>query len=224
MAAASTQLDYAHEPAALRRRNVRRALTATILLVIALASVKWLVPAWRHAQLVYWQNKCLAYGLGDKPVVTSSVGGNCAPCWREFYNLFSPPGRKALSTVFLHELRKPDGTRRLVAIEADTFTGLGNAPDSEVTLDYHVIAPATLWRRPQLVTNANLRPYFYYEGGEGKHFDIHPGRADPANASHFTFDVTWRARRVTLDGWLRDDDTVLLEPRERLGLLQVSKY
>jgi hypothetical protein len=226
MAAASTQLDYAHEPAALRRRFVwrRRVVSAAILLVVVLASVKWVGPAWRHARLVYWQGKCLAYEAGDKLVVAGGIGGDCAGPWREFYNLFSPPGRKALGTVFLHELRKPDGTRRLVAVEAEAFMGLGNNPDSEVTLDYHVIVPATPWRRAQLVTNANLRPSFHYEGGEGQYFDIHPGRVDRGDPSHFTFDVTWRARTVTLDGWLRDDDTVLLEPRERIELLKVSRY
>jgi hypothetical protein len=224
MATAPTHLDYAHQPAALHRRNVRRrAAAVAMLLVVLIASNKWLPPAWRHARLLYWQDKCLAYVPPDRPVVKSSVGGNCAAPWHEFYELFSPPGRKALSTVFLHELCRKDGARRLVAVEAETAMGLGNVPDSEVALDYHVIAPGTLWRRPELVTSANLRPSFHYEGGEGQHFDIQPGRPDPADPTHFTFDVRWRQRTITLDGWLRDDDTILLEPRERLELLQVSK-
>ena len=84
MATASTQLDYAHEPAALRRRSVRRrAVAAAIVLVVVLASLKWVGPAWRHAALVYWQGKCLAYEAGDKLVVAGGIGGDYAGPWRE---------------------------------------------------------------------------------------------------------------------------------------------
>lgn len=227
MTTGPTQLDYANEPAAAvaRRRTLRRAVAAASVLAIVLASVKWLAPAWHHAQLLYWQGKCLTYTPASAgPVVQSSVGGRCATPWREFYDRFSPPGRKPLSTVFLHELRTPSGARRLVAVEAETFTSSGSIPDAEVSLDYHVIAPGALWRRPKLVTSAPARPTFYYEGGEGNHFDVHPGRPDPADPTHFTFDVRWRERTVTLDGWLRDDDTILLEPRQRLDLLKLSRY
>ena len=222
--AITTQLDYAHEPAMRRQRLRRRAFVVAILLALGVVSWKWCGAAWAHGQLLYWQGKCLAYVPAERPAVEGGVGGRSAACWDRFYELFSPPGRNAFSTVFLHELRKRDGTRRLVAVEASAFTGLGNAPDSEVSLEYHVIAPGSAWRRPVLVKNAEVRPYFYYEGGEGQHFDVLPGRGDPADGSHFTFDVRWRERTVTLDGWLRDDDTVLIEPRERLELLRASKY
>jgi hypothetical protein len=42
---------------------------------------------------------------------------------------------------------------------------------------------------------------------------IYAGQLDPEDASHFTIDYEARGRRHTIDGWLRDDETVLLEER-----------
>jgi hypothetical protein len=50
------------------------------------------------------------------------------------------------------------------------------------------------------------------------------GQADAADGSHFTVEVAWRGNAVTLDGWLREDDTVMIEPRESLGKLGISKF
>jgi hypothetical protein len=220
------QLDYAHEPTAARRRRTRRAVWAVSLLAVALVAAKWAPPAWQHARLLHWQGKCLAYAPAQpaRPVVAGSVDQEHVACWREFYALFSPPGRNRLGTVFLHEMRRKDGQRRLVVLESKSVTGLGANPDSEVELEYHVIEPGTPWRRPRLLANAPIRPHFFYEGGEGAHFDVLPGRIDPADASHFTVDVRYRGRTITLDGWLTEGDALLLEPRESLSQLRVARY
>ena len=222
---APSQLEYAQAPAWHRRPRFRRAAFAAGLVVVLVLSWKWIGAGVQHARLLYWQGQCLAYAApAERVVVDGTNRDSAARCWGEFYTLFSPPGRQNLTTVFLHELRKSDGARRLVALEASAFFGNGSHPDSEVSLDYHVIAPATLWSRAKLVTNAAARPYFYYEGGEGHHFQILAGQVDPKDPSHFTIPLRWKDRTVTLDGWLRDDDTILLEPRDRLERLQVSKY
>ena len=225
MSHAHPQLDYARSPAWHRRTGVRRAALAAGLVVVLVLSLKWIGPAWDHARLLYQQGKCLAYTApADRVVHDGQRADKAVPCWRDFYTLFSPPGRKDMTTLFLHELRKHDGTRRLVALEASTTWGTGQPPDSEVDLDYHVIAPATLWRRAELVTNAPARPYFYHESGEGTHFQILAGQPDPADPTHFTLTLRWKSQTATLDGWLRDDDTILIEPRDRLERLQISRY
>lgn len=222
---APPQLDYEKLPAWHRRLRLRRAALAAVLVVVCVLSYKWVGAAFDHARLLYWQGQCLAYTApADRAVIDGGRRDSAARCWSQFYTLFSPPGRKDLATVFLHELRKSDSTRRLVALEASNFWGNGAKPDNEVTLDYHVIAPATLWSRARLVTNAEARPYFYYEAAEGLHFRILAGQPDSADPSHFTVALRWKDRTVTLDGWLRPDDTILLEPRDRLERLEVSKY
>ena len=40
---------------------MRCAIVAAAVLLVALASVKWLRPAWGHAKLLYWQRLCMRY-------------------------------------------------------------------------------------------------------------------------------------------------------------------
>jgi hypothetical protein len=225
MAHIPAQLEYAPTPVWHRRPRLRRALLAASLLALVALSLKWLGPAWDHARLLFFQGQCLTYTAPPEQTVLAGAGPyQTAPCWRNFYALFSPPGRKDLTTVFLHELRKKDGTRRLVTLEASATWSNAQLPDSEIDLEYHVIAPANPWTRARLINNAEARPYFYHESGLGKSFNIHAGQVDPDDPTHFTIELTWKKQSVTLDGWLRDDDTILLEPRDRLERLQVSKY
>ena len=219
------QLEYAQPPVWHRRPALRRALVATSILALVAVSLKWIGPTIDHARLLHYQSQCLRYAAPpDRVVMAGESPYQTAPCWRSFYALFSPPGRKDLTTVFLHELQKKDGTRRLVTLEASANWGNTAQPDSEIDLEYHVIAPATPWTRARLINNAEARPYFYHESGLGKSFNIHAGQADPTDPTHFTIELTWKKQSVTVDGWLRDDDTILLEPRDRLERLQVSKY
>jgi hypothetical protein len=219
------QLEYAQTPVWHRSPGLRRAILTASLVALIAVSLKWLGPAWDHARLLHHQSLCMAYTApADRVVLAGPSPYQTAPCWRDFYAVFSPPGRKDLTTVFLHELRKKDGTRRLVTLEASANWGNSALPDSEVDLEYHVIAPATPWTRAKLIANAEARPYFYHESGLGKAFQIHAGQPDPNDSTHFTIELTWKKESVTVDGWLRDDDTILLEPRDRLERLQVSKY
>ena len=50
------------------------------------------------------------------------------------------------------------------------------------------------------------------------------GQPDPADPTHFTLTLRYKSQTATLDGWLRDDDTILIEPRDRLERLQISRY
>ena len=48
---------------------------------------------------------------------------------------------------------------------------------------------------------------------EGDRFRVIEGRADPADASHFTIYYVHNDVPGTIDGWLNDDETVTLAPR-----------
>lgn len=43
---------------------------------------------------------------------------------------------------------------------------------------------------------------------------IYAGQPDPIDMSHFTFTVVTHDKTLHFDGWLLDNDTVKLEPRE----------
>ena len=52
---------------------------------------------------------------------------------------------------------------------------------------------------------------------ENKHLLWHAGQPDPADASHFTIGYEINRKPYLVDGWLRDDDTIVLTER-RLSL------
>jgi hypothetical protein len=216
MADIAAQLDYAQASAWRRRKGIRRVVLITTGLVVLLLSLRWLAPAWDHARLLHFQGQCLAYHLPADRVVSGSADQDvCAPCWREFYALFSPPGRKVQGTVFLHEMRRPDGERRLVALEASNVNnGWHDRLGGRIAFEYHVFAPASPWRRATLLANAPLNLSIPYQDGAGVHLQVLAGQPDPADAAHFTLKVRNGPRSITFDGWLGPDDTLLLEPRD----------
>src|SRR5947207_1341465 len=65
--------------------------------------------------------------------------------WKRFYELFSPPGGYHWATIFLGELQKPDGTPRLVAIEASNGASDRTHVEMLMTFDITVISPGSLW-------------------------------------------------------------------------------
>jgi hypothetical protein len=42
---------------------------------------------------------------------------------------------------------------------------------------------------------------------------VHAGQPDPADGSHFTLRLVIKSHEQILDGWLRDDERVVIEPR-----------
>jgi hypothetical protein len=217
MAEVSTQLDYAQAPAWRRRKVVRRGVIAGAVLLALLASLKFAGPAWNHARLLHYQKRCLVYAESGDRIVFDEAASRIpvASDWDRFYTLFSPPGGRVDPIVFLHELRRKDGSSRLVAVQFSTiksptrFTGFG-------TLESTVVELGGFWRRPQLrgnsSWNAPCKPW------HGDYFHLHFGQIDAANSSHFTIAITYGEYHSTIDGWLQEDDNILLELRDRLPM------
>jgi hypothetical protein len=132
------------------------------------------------------------------------VAVDFVPAWRDFYRLASPPGRNTGAVLFLHKLRSPAGHERLVAV--DGFLSAGSA---HLRLASSVFTPATLFSRPQFVTD-NAR-YSLAEVGELQAERVFAGQLDPADASHFTILYETAAGTGVIDGWLKDDESVRLE-------------
>src|SRR5687768_14248102 len=145
------ELEYAEAPAWHRRRGVRRVVLLVVLAGCVLASAKWLGAGWGHAKLLYWQGKCLGYAAPAGKVIDGQGKGSVKE-WEEFYALLSPPGRRAAPVVFLGEMRRRDGGRRLVAVEAVQSLKYGN-PVTLLAAEYHVIEPGGMWSRPRLIRN-----------------------------------------------------------------------
>jgi hypothetical protein len=221
MADAPAQLDYAQPLRWRQRKGFRRAIFAAALLLLIFGSLKFLRPAWDHARLLHYQRRCLAHV--DAPGTIAFDGGNAVPNavddWERFYRLFSPPGGKHGTTIFLHELRRADGSKRLVAVEADL--PLSSMPvqllplfAAPLRLDSTVIVPGGIFELPQLRSNGSWLTPFGFVDRAG--FRLHAGRVDLANPSHFTIAFDYPAHPGTIDGWLQPDDSILFELRDPL--------
>jgi hypothetical protein len=209
MADAPTQLDYAQPRSWRRRKGVRRGILLAVLLLAGLGSVKFLGSAWDHLRLLYYQGRCLGHAEQGGRVVYdgTAVVGKVDRDWERFYALFSPPGGQFSGTVFLGELKRPDGERRLVSVDLAAGKDVNGAA---LSLDYQVIKPAKLWERAALCSNRWWAIPWERHGAVTR---VYAGEKDPVDASHFTIAIERGGKREVIDGWLRGDDRVLLEGR-----------
>jgi hypothetical protein len=117
-------LEYAPTPAQ-RWRISARAILASVFAALVVSGWWWAPPTWRRMQLLYWQHRCLEYQPANDQVVydpKSAAPAHPPAAWSNFYSIYSPPGFRSAGTVFLHELQKPNGDRRLVAVDLDLYS------------------------------------------------------------------------------------------------------
>lgn len=177
---------------------------ALALLLLALLTARFVPVAIRNIRLFFLQRQCLDHTAATDTVVASTDQAIAAVVaddpFRSFYDAYSFPGSLATGTVFMHERKSPAGNRRLVAVEVIV-------QGQQILLNPRVFTIGTLLRaaeeKPQ---SADLRRF---DVGSARVF---AGQPDPHNPCHFTirFDGT---KSGVIDGWLKDDDTVLLELR-----------
>jgi hypothetical protein len=199
------QLNYApHTPA--HKRLSRWIIIASILLACIASSLWWLPTEWRRIQLLYWQQQCLAYTTAADQVVfdpKSSGPPKCPQEWTKFYSIYSPPGFRSVGTLFLHELHRPDGQRRLVALDLDSR-------DPVVSVVF-----------PRVFVPGNLLQSAYETSSVSSSYEIpvpsaiiFAGMPDPADPTHFTFKAQLNATVVIFDGWLGNDDRITIGQRK----------
>lgn len=211
MADSPLQLEYALEPSWRKGKRARRAIITGILLLGVVASVKWVGPAWTHGRVLYYQHQCLKHSELPSNIVYDDDEKRplkvIAKDWEQFYAAFSPPGGRFNATVFLGELRRNDGTARLVSIDVRPITELDLMVHQ---FDVHVIKPASFWKPAELRSNTSWRVPYLAELSMDR---IHAGQRDNARADHFTITSEGPHGSVIIDGWLQNNDTVLLEAR-----------
>jgi hypothetical protein len=125
--------------------------------------------------------------------------------WRRFHQAAFARALLSDGTVFLGEMKTPSGKTRLVAIDCLWLRGGLHG----VSFVPRVIVPGTIMRDPLSsggrVTNSVL------PGNASMQF----GQIDPNDSSHVVITATIDGKRVVIDGWLRDNDTIDLEPAKQ---------
>jgi hypothetical protein len=139
--------------------------------------------------------------------------------WQRFYAAAGGVMRSE-GTVFLHERRTPAGERRLVGVDLLPFglpIGLNLTDPVEGRLEPwgRVFTDGSFLRPPVEAFSPKQNPYRSWSLiGPPDRLRVFAGQPDPNDPSHFTIDYEVHGVRHTLDGWLRDDDTVVIEPRD----------
>jgi hypothetical protein len=215
------QLDYAPPPPAHQRRSFRRWLVYAVVAIIVFSGWFWVPRVARRFEVLYYQRLCLAHAAPPTLVAIEpdpakakalvALGTHIGGMSGEAAYVFDPLAA-AYNTngdcVFLHSRRKPTGGEvRLVVVD---IVKINDATQLNATS----IKPATL------VSNARSVAVKFHAmppGPSYPRFDyprLYAGQVDPADDSHFTIKYEYSDRSGTIDGWLRDDDSVVLEPRD----------
>src|SRR5579862_8038683 len=99
-------------------RALRWVYRVIFVAAVSIGVFGWGPALWRRAETVYWEQKCLAFSLPPEHVVLEEKfvnvlhSENCLPLHR-FEGVQGQPVHAGNAIIFLHEMRRPDGTRRL---------------------------------------------------------------------------------------------------------------
>jgi hypothetical protein len=213
-----------------------------VTLIAIIVLVAWVIP-WGNRMVARWQGlkhqeRCMAYRAPADQIVYDNdpaeaqrlvaLGGgydwaaapNALPAASpavhvpEFWRRHPQPlGQAGHALVFLHERTSPGGNRRLVFIELvhEGYAG-GSAM---IHFSSGIMERETMRRKRTKVTGQRSAFHGYVSAPE--RFRVFAGQPDAADKSHFTFDYEieymGNRQRGTFDGWLMDDDRVVLKPK-----------
>ena len=225
------KVEYAKPPPWYRRRAVRWiALLGVLFLVSPLvvrlgqfAQNRWHVHQLYAANAaappadapVYDEDPASYARLSKLPQYSTvgSLNGPAAflvqPRWKKFCAAAGAGQIQSYGTLFVGELHTPAGLRRLVGVDITGWFRGGPSP----ILSTHVrtFEPTPPMQLPPQRSGTTINVAL--GKGEGI-LRVFAGRRDPSDASHFTIEYIVGGRAGMIDGGLKDDGSVLLEPRD----------
>jgi hypothetical protein len=216
-----TPLEYEHRSIVRRRKRTARVAFGLLAVVLISLGIARGPAVWRQVQTLYWQHRCMIFSppsgtlavrwewlLTGKMNLTECAIPPPPPVIPLFHAIFIA---KTGTVLLSHAMERPDGTERLVIVcDSGVFrTDSGFVPQ----LDWVVIAPGRGLTGPR-PTGTSQYGVHDHAAWWSSTIEMDYASLDPSDSSHFTIAMTADdKRRVTVDGWLRDDDTVLLEFR-----------
>ncbi len=210
------QLEYAPRRRSLAGISLRRWLTWAAIGMALILGARFAGTAWDHGRLIQAQRRCLEHrGVAGEVVMDNRAGLNVMNGdWKQFYTLFSPPGQsRNIATAFLGELQKTDAGPRLVAVEVFNSASHPRGVGRDTLFDITVIQPGSAWSRPRLLSESQWNATLPFTE-DVYPFQCRAGQRDPGNPAHFTISLRDDGVEHIVDGYLRADDTVVLELRE----------
>lgn len=211
-------LQYQQRGPVIRRKRVNRVLTAIVLIVVGMAGYR-LGPAIYHRMMtLYFQRQCMNYELPYAIPARSFFLGNDAACWLEYSRLNGYQTSASYPIVYMHERKTPAGERMLVLVRARGGNPSNIPKVCELVLSAAAIRPATPFRPADMVipiqgSSGLAQETIVSEIG----VEQWSSRSDEDDSSHFIIELApsghYPGRRTTIDGWLKNDGSVLMEPR-----------
>ena len=239
---AAPALDY-QSGLSVRRRRRRSRIFGAVAVVTLVALCAWQGPGvYRRAERAYWQRQVANYRAPPDTVVyeedpdqwpallgrpgyfqariqhpfSPAVGHSPAAVTR-FLAAHELSSRGGDGLVFAHALRSPSGNQRVVfvwlAAHGTRAGGLDVSPEAWMRMDFRTgvwdgtslhLHWAQPWVAPDDAAEKLTSPLYAR---------LCAGQPDPADPSHFTVAFEMREYFDVIDGYLRDDDTVVLRPR-----------
>ena len=225
---AAKQLEYAARSKSLRRRRMLVLISVTILLcVVTPFAVRYAKMGAERMRVNRLYRECAAHTppasqpvweedpqrikqLRDYALVGSHNGDAAYLVPENWRQLNAAIGQQIQSwgTLFLHERRASANARpRLVGVD---IAGWSRGSPVVLFARVRTIAPAAPLRLPQ--QEKLDHPSVRLATTEG-FVRLLAGQADANDPSHFTIDYAVGDQPGVIDGWLKDDGRVLLEPR-----------
>ena len=221
------QLEYARKPPK-RRRILVLILGLLVLTALVPVTLKYARSAAERLNLRRLYTACVATSVPPDTLVYDEdparqkallalsdyheVGGHhdsivyrTIPPWEQF--IAANHGRISTNgTIFLGERTTPSGQKRLVGVD---ITGWSRGGPLILFTYARTFTPVTFAHLPALTSST---PSLNLSRTEGI-LRFYAGQADQTDRSHFTIRYTLDDQENIIDGWLKDDNTVLLEPR-----------
>ena len=189
-----------------RRRAAGRscfggATVALSLLAVIIVAIKLLPAAKLRFDLLALQRQCMLHAPAANAATTIAAD----PVWMQFSNAVGASRPFNGSRIFLGRMTRPDGAERLVEVEylqSDLHSLL---------FEYTVVQPGDWNSTPRVLQKASLAAT--YPPGQAVQ-SVAEGKLDSVDSSRFRFEIQTDAGRLQYDGWLRNDDTMTIEPND----------
>jgi hypothetical protein len=224
------ELHYAPLPPPHRRRAFTRVVVIAAILAALLAAWGHIPQFRERVRLFRLQRSCLHYKPPDGTIAlrlspatsksqfrVSVAQSTTAQPWVTLYATLSPPGLKSDGTAFVHERTSPAGHRRLVCVDLSGdslgYKGRGlSLPfvSTELVFTTKVFEVGTF----TVPKEFPIGRFLYCTTPPDVPVTVAYGKADDKDDSHFTIELDADDVTRIIDGWLLDDDRLVLEFRD----------
>jgi hypothetical protein len=238
------QLDYATGAHTRRRKVRRRLAAIALMWVVVAAGWWRGPVVYRRLLREYWQHQVQSYVAPPDRVVYEEDPGRwpallardgyqkfstSSPGWNDFVGYMAEPVTKLAeagqlrlggTALFAHARRTPSGQERLVVVwmayNSVRPNAQGATPDNQVRFD---LCTSVVSRASQMIKEGLPSPWIApQEVAENRQSTLYArifaGQIDPHDDAHFTIPFEIGEYSDVIDGYLRDDDGVLLRPHK----------